>query len=227
VITNAAAITVLCFGDSNTNGVPSDDEDYVRLPPDVRWTGRLQSRLGDGYYVIEEGLSGRTTDLDYDDRPGGNGRSYFVPCLQTHHPLDFVVVMLGTNDVKDQFDRSPAAVAAAVGGYVDDIGSNATNRAGERPQILLVSPIHLDDSQPAFAEMTLGQYGAAAVEKSRVLSAQLRRVANERGVLFADAANVAHAGADGVHLSLDSHERMAELIATTITGHRAPLPAGS
>src|SRR5262245_57438449 len=187
MITNAAAITVLCFGDSNTNGVPSDDEDYVRRPPDVRWTGRLQRRLGDGYYVIEEGLSGRTTDLDYDDRPGGNGRSYFVPCLQTHHPLDFVVVMLGTNDLKDQFDRSQSSFVAVLGGYVDDIGSNATNRAGEPPRIILVSPIHLDDSQPAFVEMTLGQYGAAAVERSRLLSAQLRRVANERGVLFADA----------------------------------------
>src|SRR5262245_38177227 len=166
MITNAAAITVLCFGDSNTNGVPSDDEDYVRLPPDVRWTGRLQRRLGDGYDVIEEGPSGRTTNLDYDDRPGWNGRSYFVPCLQTPPPLDIVVSMLGTNDLKDQFDRAPAAVAAALGGYVDDIAANVASRAGDQPMIVLVSPIHLDDSQPAFAEMTLEQYSAAAVDKS-------------------------------------------------------------
>jgi lysophospholipase L1-like esterase len=56
VISNPAASTVLCFGDSNTNGIPSDDANYVRLPADVRWTGRLQLLLGDGYDVIEEGL---------------------------------------------------------------------------------------------------------------------------------------------------------------------------
>ncbi|HEY1487744.1 MAG TPA: hypothetical protein VGF84_16675 [Micromonosporaceae bacterium] len=38
MITNPAAFTVLCYGDSNTNGIPSDDENYVRLGRDVRWT---------------------------------------------------------------------------------------------------------------------------------------------------------------------------------------------
>jgi lysophospholipase L1-like esterase len=107
VITNPAAHTVLCFGDSNTNGISGDDENYVRLPAAVRWTGRLQRLLGDGYYVIEEGLNGRTTDLDYANRPGCNGRTYFGPCLQSHHPLDVVVIMLGTNDLKAEFNRSP------------------------------------------------------------------------------------------------------------------------
>ena len=75
--TDPDAVRVLCFGDSNTYGAPADDPDYVRLGPDVRWTGRLQGLLGDGYDVIEEGLNGRTTDVDYTDRPHCNGRTYF------------------------------------------------------------------------------------------------------------------------------------------------------
>jgi lysophospholipase L1-like esterase len=216
VITNPAASTVLCFGDSNTNGIPSDDEDYVRLAADVRWTGRLQILLGDGFSVIEEGLSGRTVDLEYADRPGCNGRPYFAPCLQSHQPLDVVVIMLGTNDLKTQFDRAPADIAAALGGYIDDVVANAANRTGGEPRIILVSPIHIDDRRPAFAEMTLGSFDDAAGRKSRQSAGEIRRVADARGVLFADAATVARAGADGIHLTLDSHQPLAELVAAKI-----------
>ena len=59
------AVRVLCYGDSNTHGAPDDDPDYVRLPSVRRWTGLLQAELGERYDVIEEGLGGRTTDLDY------------------------------------------------------------------------------------------------------------------------------------------------------------------
>ena len=217
MITNPVAKTILCFGDSNTNGVPSDDEDYVRLAADVRWTGRLQRLLGDGYDVIEEGLSGRTTDIDYGDRPGCNGRVYLVPCLQTHQPLDVVVLMLGTNDLKIQFDRTPADIAMALSGYIDDIEFLATTRAGRVPRIILVSPIHLDDSRPAFAEMTEGNFDPVAVDKSRSLSRELHRLAGARRAMFADAATVARAGGDGVHLSLESHESIAKLIAMKVT----------
>ena len=78
MLTEPDAVRVLCFGDSNTHGAPGDDPEYVRLGPDVRWTGRLQRLLGDGYDVVEEGLNGRTTDVDYVDRPHCNGRTAFA-----------------------------------------------------------------------------------------------------------------------------------------------------
>jgi lysophospholipase L1-like esterase len=217
VITDPTTRRVLCFGDSNTHGSPSDDDTYERLPADVRWTGRLQLLLGDGYEVIEEGLGGRTTDVDYEDRPGCNGRPYFAPCLRSHHPLDAVVLMLGTNDLKMQFDRSPTVIAGALNGYVDDVADNVADRSGAAPLVVLISPIHIDGTGPAFAFRNAGTYDGVAVSRSRQLAAEIRRVAEARGVLFADAASVAHAGGDGVHLSLDSHERLAGLVARTIT----------
>ena len=48
--------SILCYGDSNTYGLMPDSPD--RYPRDVRWTGILQKKLGEDYYVIEEGLSG-------------------------------------------------------------------------------------------------------------------------------------------------------------------------
>ena len=56
MITNPDTLRVLCFGDSNTRGAPSDDPEYVRLPANRRWTGLLQGLLGDRYDVVEEGL---------------------------------------------------------------------------------------------------------------------------------------------------------------------------
>ena len=218
MITDPDAVRVLCFGDSNTHGVPGDDPAYVRLPADRRWTGLLQERLGAGYDVVEEGLSGRTTDLDYEDRPGCNGRPYFVPCLLSHHPLDVVVVMLGTNDLKSCFDRPAKAIAEALHGYLDDIATNVADGRGRVPTTVLLSPIWIDDTAPGYAEETGESFDSTGVARSRELADEIRRVAKERGVRYADAAQVARAGGDGLHLTLDSHAPLAELVASTIVG---------
>ena len=211
MITDPAATTVLCFGDSNTHGSPSDDPEYARLAADVRWTGQLQALLGPGYYVIEEGLGGRTIDLDYADNPGRNATPYFLPCLATHGPLDVVVLMLGTNDTKIEFGRSAAGIAASLHGLLDIVPTVLE----EEPQIFLVSPILLDDTQPGFAES--GEFDRASVEKSRQFSAAYRQVAEERGLRFLDAATCAVAGADGIHFTVDSHRPFAEMLHRAIT----------
>ena len=49
---------ILCYGDSNTWGyIPGTGGRY---PRDIRWTGRMAKALGEDYYVLEAGLSGRT-----------------------------------------------------------------------------------------------------------------------------------------------------------------------
>jgi lysophospholipase L1-like esterase len=215
--TNPDAVRVLCFGDSNTHGTPADDPEYARLGPDLRWTGRLQALLGDGYEVVEEGLAGRTTDIDYVDRPHCNGRTYFPAALMSHHPLDVVVVMLGSNDFKTCFDgRTAATIAGALHGYVDDVATYVTDRAGTTPAVLLLSPILLDDSITAYVDPTGNGFDDRSLEASRGLAAEIRKVAEARGVLFADAASVAHAGADALHLTDDSHQPLAELVAAII-----------
>jgi lysophospholipase L1-like esterase len=221
VITDPDAVRILCFGDSNTHGASADDPDYARLGSDVRWTGVLQTLLGAGYDVVEEGLNGRTTDVDYDDRPGCNGRQYFLPCLLTHAPLDVIVIMLGTNDLKVCFGRTAETIAGALHGFLDDIAACVTDRHGGAPTTLLVSPILIDDSAPRYEEVTAASYDSAGVARSRDLGAATRAVALERRVLYADASQVARAGDDGLHLTLDSHARVAELVAATVQDARA------
>ena len=97
------------MGDSNTWGY--DAETNGRFPDDVRWTGRLSERLGDSYTVIEEGLSGRTTVFEDPLNEGMSALQYLYPCLMSHAPLDYMIVMLGTNDCKERFSATAKNIA--------------------------------------------------------------------------------------------------------------------
>ncbi|PIX76714.1 MAG: arylesterase, partial [bacterium (Candidatus Ratteibacteria) CG_4_10_14_3_um_filter_41_18] len=94
----------LCYGDSNTWGyIPATAKRYA---VGCRWPGVLQKLLGDSWEVIEEGVNSRTTVFDDPKHIGKNGKTYLVPCLETHNPIDIVILYLGTNDLKERFNRS-------------------------------------------------------------------------------------------------------------------------
>ena len=96
---------ILCYGDSNTWGY--DPASGERFAADIRWTGVLRKVLAsDRFEVIEEGLNGRTTVWDDPIEGQKNGRQYLIPCLESHRPLDLVVILLGTNDLKKRFSLS-------------------------------------------------------------------------------------------------------------------------
>ncbi len=109
--------TVLCFGDSNTWG--SDPAGNGRFDIHTRWPGVLRDELGAEYWVIEEGLGGRTTLWDDPIEGYKNGKEYLIPCLHSHRPLDLVVIMLGTNDLKMRFSVPAFDIANSAGVLVD------------------------------------------------------------------------------------------------------------
>ena len=103
---------ILCYGDSNTWGYMVTGG---RFPEDVRWPMRLQMLLGDGYTVIEEGFNGRTTVFD-DPVEGGHksGLTYLPPCVMSHSPLDLIIIMLGSNDLKKRFGMTAFTIGGGV-----------------------------------------------------------------------------------------------------------------
>lgn len=207
--------TILCYGDSNTWGqIP--DKTGKRYPSNVRWTGVLQQALGEGYDVIEEGLSSRTTNLDYAKKPGRNGRTYLEPCLDSHAPLATVVLMLGTNDYKIEFNRSAAEIAQAIRGLVELIQEKTAKYAGTAARLILVSPILVDGNAPKIKEWYANYYDDSSVKKSQELAGYLRVVAEETGCEFIDAATVARAGEDGIHFDVVSHRALGTVVAKQI-----------
>jgi lysophospholipase L1-like esterase len=205
--------TVLCYGDSNTFGhatVPRPDDRYG---VDERWPGVLRTELGRGWLVIEEGLGGRTTVRD-DPVEGAekNGKTYLLPCLLSHRPIDIVVVMLGTNDLKARFNNSAWEIAQGIGVLVDVIRSSTTGRKGGAPDVLVVCPPPTLAKFPLHADMFAG-----AAPKSKDMAKHYRAVAELRGVGFLDAGKVTKSSKiDGFHLDPEAHAAIGKAVAKAI-----------
>jgi lysophospholipase L1-like esterase len=203
--------TILCYGDSNTwgyNGVTQG-----RYPPEARWPNVLARELGDGYTVIPEGLNGRTTV--WPDRVEGehkNGKSYLIPCLESHHPIDLVLLLLGTNDLKHRFGLSAWDIASGAGALVEMIQGSAFGPDGGAPRVLLMAPPPTCTTGTRFEEQF-----PDADEKSRELGRQYGLVAAELGCEFFDTATViASSQVDGIHLEPGEQVKLGMAVAALV-----------
>ncbi|MCP4386438.1 MAG: SGNH/GDSL hydrolase family protein [Hyphomicrobiales bacterium] len=206
--------SVLCYGDSNTWGAATVSRPDDRYGPGERWPGVMRLALGSDWLVIEEGLNGRTTVSD--DPVEGiekNGRTYLYPCLQTHRPLDVVIIKLGTNDLKARFNKSAWEIAAGMGVLVDLVISSAVGRDGGTPRILVVAPAPTRASIPLHTELFTDAY-----EKSGELAGFYRAAAEERGVDFFDAGSVIESSHhDGFHLDPEAHATLGKALAAEVS----------
>jgi len=201
--------TVLCYGDSNTWGY--DPGTQTRYPREVRWPGVLRRELGEGYLVIEEGLNGRTTVWDDPIEGYKNGKSYLIPCLETHKPLDLVIILLGTNDLKVRFSVSAFDIANGAGVLVDVVQKSAAGPGDTAPKVLLLAPPPVARLS-GFAEMFDG-----ARPKSRRFAAHYGRVAQEKGCAFLDTSQaIVSSNLDGIHLEAGEHEKLGAAVAEKV-----------
>lgn len=202
-------IRVLCYGDSNTWGYNARTK--LRFPPENRWTGLLAEKLGDRYVVIEEGQNGRTTVWDDPVEGDKNGLRYLTPCLESQKPLDFVVLMLGTNDLKAKFSVTAWDIALSVERLIKTIQSSESGSAPGKPGILVICP-PVKDPQNELKEMFTG-----GREKSFNLPKHYQTIAERNGCLFLDSNDHVELDMeDGIHFSAVGHRRLADAVAVKI-----------
>ena len=200
---------IVAFGDSNTWGY--DPAAATRFPADVRWTGVMRRELGDGHSVIEEGLNGRTTVFTDPIEPDRRGADYLPPCLRSHAPLDLLIIALGCNDMKSRFSASPGDIANGAERLILMTRAEPAGPGGGPPKILLVAPPPLA-KLTAFAEMFQG-----ATEKSRVLGARYREIAERHKIGFVDAGEfIACSPLDGIHYEADQHALLGRVMAEAV-----------
>jgi lysophospholipase L1-like esterase len=201
--------TILCYGDSNTWGF--NPETKTRYAPVVRWTGILAGCLGPGFRIIEEGLNGRTTRWDDPIEPDRNGLTYLRPCIESHDPIDVIIVMLGTNDLKRRFDLTASDIAQSAGDLAETAHRFARRADGSHAAVLLVAP-------PAVTTLTeYDQMFAGAHEKSRQFSHYYRLAAQWHHLSFFDAGSViVSSEKDGIHLDPDEHRKLGEALAAEV-----------
>jgi lysophospholipase L1-like esterase len=205
--------TILCYGDSNTWGaIPvTGDEPAPRYPPDVRWPGVLRRELGPGFWVVEEGLSGRTTVWEDDLQPHRNGRTLLPAALLTHHPIDLVVIVLGTNDLKRRIGVSPLEIAEGAAALAGLVRASDSGPDGAPPGVLLVCP-------PPLGRQSRGDDAfEGGLEKSQGLAAAFSRIAAAYELPLVDAgAHIATSETDGVHLDAEAHETLGRALAEAV-----------
>ena len=210
---------IVCLGDSNTHGYCADPADCadggIRFNENERWTCRLQKLLGDDYLVVEEGLSGRTTCFDDPLHEGLSALQYITPCLKSHEFVDLLIIMLGTNDVKDRFAVNACCVGYAMARLVKK--AMATECWGDKkPNILVIAPPHIGEGMP---ESDVGpSMGDYCVEKSRQLAKYYKEQCDLIGCHFLDAEEMGceFNQVDYMHLTNKGHATLAEGLAKLV-----------
>jgi lysophospholipase L1-like esterase len=178
----------------------------------------LAHDLGDGWQIIEEGHPGRTTVHDDPvDGPQKNGLRALPISLESHMPLDLVILMLGTNDFKRKFSVGVTDIADSIEVLLNAIRSSGAGHRGAAPHILLVAP-------PKVLEIgRLGQMFLGGAAKSDEIGTLLAEVARRHDVAFLDAGAVVETSAvDGIHLDDDAHRELGRAIAKVVRGLNIP-----
>ena len=204
--------TIVCFGDSNTWGCPpfaNIAQTPDRIVPARRWPNILGRELGEGTWVVEEGLSGRTTVFD-DPIEGThkNGSRTLIPILESHAPMDMLIVMLGTNDFKDQLRISAYNSARGVLTLVQMIKGHFA-LVEHPPEVLIVTP-------PSIGEMAEPAIWGEGYRRCRDHAHYLEQVATRTGCFHFDANRVVSCGIDGIHLDEAAHDTLGRAIAEEV-----------
>ena len=201
--------TILCFGDSNTWGYRPDGTG--RFDWEVRWPGVLQREFSGYARVIEEGLNARTTV--FDDPVEGvsvcrNGSRHLPILLETHRPLDLVVIFLGINDLKRRFDAAPFDIAQGASQLVGMVQRSLAGPEGKAPQALLICP------PPVKVLTFFAGLFEGAIAKSTGLASEYAWQAGRSGCHFLDAGEIVSLSpVDGIHLDDQGHSVLGAKVA--------------
>lgn len=208
---------IVCFGDSNTWGY--NPETGTRYPSTVRWTGILQQLLGDEYLIVEEGQNGRTI-ANPDNAEWGTkaGIDYVIPMIESHMPMDMLIIMLGSNDLKAKFNYPAPDIAGCLQNLLVKVKGHLDYHLGcPDLKILIVSPPQIGEkiaTSPFAPFVDVNR----VIEVSKELPKWYKMVADQFGCAFLDATGLVSGGeTDSLHLSKESHEILAKAIYKKIT----------
>lgn len=213
---------ILCIGDSNTHGLctdPSESADHgSRYNEEERWTCLLQKALGEEYLVIEEGQSGRTCVYDDPAMDSVNLLQVLHALLNSHEPLDLLVLMLGTNDAKEKFHADAKKITRGMQILVEEAKSVPCWGA-DGPKILIVAPVPIEEG------VIYPEFSADCVEITRALAREYAFLAVAERVNFLDAGGCELTKVDHVHLTAKGHRQLAERMETAVREIlEAPVP---
>lgn len=207
--------TVLCYGDSNTYGREPGSL-KGRLPFHSRWTTILEDKLGlHEYSVIPEGLPGRALSVYDKEDDLMSGLDYIIPCIKSHTPVDYVCILLGTNDLKQKFHISSEIIAQKL----VDLALRITDTAqsvGNYPNILIISTPVLQARY--MTEQVIDLFGSG-IEQSVSLHCIEHEYCNKEHIPFLEITDLVPVSCkDGIHFDIEGHQKLANIVFDYIKG---------
>lgn len=202
---------ILCYGDSNTWGYnPVDASRYEN-----RWTKVLAKLLPDDE-IIEEGLSGRNINREDPEIPNRNGFPVFPVLIRTHRPIDLVIIMLGSNDLKKFHHITKEILADDLKKTIEIVKDEELEFPYPVPEILVMAPVELESGILTTSKWK-DYFDENSLKVSRELAETYGKVAERENAYFFDASKAAKASEyDSLHLDEKEHRKLAEALAIEI-----------
>jgi len=188
--------TILCYGDSNTWGRKAGS---TRFPRDEQWVNKLQTKLGEDCLVVQEGLSARIAGNYETEKPWLNGQDPFVAIFLTASPVNVVVIALGTNDLKVQYNQYAQGVVDNLLWYQTSIMRLVETNQNIIPAVIYLLPPNFENREGHHRDENLHRDIIAKFQEL---------VPSEQAIIFDDL----EMDVDGVHFTTAAHNRVADKV---------------
>jgi lysophospholipase L1-like esterase len=181
---------IMVFGDSNAYRPGNSKKSWPKL---------LEAKDPLHFIVFNESCDGRTTRYDIGEC---NGLSVIAEKLAVYKPLDYVVVLLGTNDVKNKYGPPNSAEIAEGMSRIFEIIKNQTD--GTKP--ILLTP-------PPLGNVNSGEL-AGAQPRIPSVAVEYRQLSKNRNVPLIDIYSILEVNtdleADMIHLNAVGRKKIAK-----------------
>ena len=212
---NSKIKKILCYGDSNTWGWVPSSMGSKRYNSNNRWPGVLQNILGSNYEIIEEGLGARTTMFN-DPRPEfplRNGLETLPIILDSHSPLNLVIIMLGTTDSKEMLNLNVIDITNGMRKLIKIVKNHKNLEGCSSPKILIVVPAIVDEKAEFASKLFKG-----GTLKTKALIESYNKLTEEENIYYLNPTNTVKVDEfEGVHIDNKNHKILGSLIAQKIS----------
>ncbi len=199
---------VLIYGDSNTWG-----DNFItgkRIPDEKQWVNILKNKYSKDYMFLQEGLPGRLAGNEEKFKPYKNGKDTFILTFRTNAPVDIVIIALGTNDLQIKYNKKSKDIINDLLWYKNKLEESFTDEEdkikyfnNKMPKIIYILPINFDYKVNASVI-----FNEESEEKRQEIIEYFKKQ-NINTII----ANNLDLFEDGIHLSYQGHEEMANLVA--------------
>ncbi|NMB93836.1 MAG: hypothetical protein GYA26_06410, partial [Flexilinea flocculi] len=145
---------------------------------------------------------------------GRNGYTFLDVAFKSNEPLDLIIVMLGTNDIKDQFAASAGVIASGMERLIIRLKELISESHNPAARILLVSPVNVTKTaQGGFYY----DFSEESISKGSKLGMLYQEIAKKHDCAFADANQwLVPDESDGTHFNPEGHRIFAEKISVIV-----------